>query len=159
LLLVWVSFLLSFLPAMPIVRGYAGDAVAPIHTVVVLMLTSALVAGMGFWFRGGPVFRLAGIEVLHRDGQPASRVRCAVRNLLAWAPVLIMIAMQAGTIVVFKQREDATSDFVANGLMAVPFIAVLTGMIPVAIIGTIFALVRPQRGLQDLFAGTCLVPR
>src|SRR5205814_1169019 len=41
-----------------------------------------------------------GIEVLRADGEPAGRVRCAVRNLLAWAPKVVLYSLLGAALAI-----------------------------------------------------------
>ncbi len=48
-------------------------------------------AAFAFAFRGGVSFALSGIALVRDDGRPASRWRCAARELLMWAPLLAVV--------------------------------------------------------------------
>lgn len=57
-----------------------------------------LVAAFGLvcspFFRGGATLALAGIGVQRRDGRRASRLRCLVRALVAWFPMLAYLVLR-----------------------------------------------------------------
>jgi eukaryotic-like serine/threonine-protein kinase len=89
--------------------------------------------------RGGLGLRLGGIAVQKIDGGRPSRLRCLWRGLLAWGPLIV-----PGVIAVATRRPSFW--WIVGGW------ALLLG-------GGIYALARPARGLQDLLAGTHLVPR
>jgi eukaryotic-like serine/threonine-protein kinase len=48
-------------------------------------------AAFAFAFRGGVSFVLSGIALVRDDGRPASRWRCAGRELLMWLPLLVLV--------------------------------------------------------------------
>jgi hypothetical protein len=127
-------------------------------------------AAIGFWFRGGPVFRFMDIEVRRADGRPASRLRCAWRNLVAWLPVIqtmnFGIVMMAVGFKVIAAQGGNVPQFPGpiTDVKDAPFVvlSILCSGCCMEIFfffGPIYSLVRPQRGLQDLLAGTRLVPR
>lgn len=58
------------------------------------ILDLAIVLGFAtfaFAFRGGVSFVLSGIALVRDDGRPASRWRCAGRELLMWTPLLALV--------------------------------------------------------------------
>ncbi|HEV3006483.1 MAG TPA: protein kinase [Pirellulales bacterium] len=148
----WLEFSAYVTLAMLVpwlVTGWVGRA----DLGVAASLASALLlvpAALGYAFRGGPVFRLTGIEVVRVDGRPAGRWRCAWRGFVAWAPLLLFYT----TVGISACRASEFSD-----LSIVP---ALCGSELVAVwflIGVVYAVARPQRGLQDLLAGTRLAPK
>lgn len=127
------------------------------HSVVqqvALAFAVALVVPVlfGFWFRGGPVFRLTGIEVRCGD-RPASRLRCAWRSALAWGASVAAFS----ALGVAQQRISDLSASHDSGML----IVVLGWWPPLLAhaLGALFSIVSPQRGVQDLLAGTSLAPR
>jgi len=127
---------------------------------VPLLLSIGLPAALGFALRGAPVLRFMGIDVVRKDGRPASRVRCAWRNLVVWAPIMIMSSFFSLLMIMSSMFEGESGDpptttMIVLGLFScsVPLLCLLV------VLGTIYALVHPQRGLQDLIADTCIVPR
>lgn len=46
-----------------------------------------------FWRNGGPVFDLMRIQVLRKDGSSASRTRRMFRNVFAWFPIIVNLAL------------------------------------------------------------------
>jgi uncharacterized RDD family membrane protein YckC len=112
---------------------------------IFLWSAAAAVATLtAFAFGGGLSFRLAGIEVVTSNGDPASRVRCLCRALLAWSPVYL-----AGGIA-FMLRGAA------NPGLGYSIVVLLAGLFSA---GAMVALRSPERGWQDRLAGTHLVPR
>ncbi|MFO0960940.1 MAG: protein kinase [Isosphaeraceae bacterium] len=96
--------------------------------------------------RGGLSLRLLDMGLVRRDGQPAGRIRCALRSLLAWiVPGSLLIASGAA----MQRAPDH------------PWIAWLAfGLANVAILSYIpLSLYRPDRGPHDRLAGTVIVPR
>jgi hypothetical protein len=101
----------------------------------VLSLVAALL------FRGGLLLRAFGIDVVRRDGANASRLRMLWRACVAWS------WMPLG-VLVFSLLKPATGWPGALGIVA-----------PVVVAVVAWSAVRPGRSLQDLLAGTWLVPR
>ncbi len=113
------------------------------------------VAAMGGYVsRGGLAFWLTRIQVCDRVGQPASRCRCAWRNLVAWSLLIVLQALLGKwTIDVARVTDEELGiEFAVLGLYQLVLLLVL-------IIGLFYAVVQPRRGLQDLAAGTRLVRR
>ena len=94
----------------------------------------------GFLFRGGALLYLFGIAVQTMDGSRASRLRCLLRAVVAWSPLLLpYLAIVAG------------HESIGTELLWILF--------PLAVLGAIYTIIRPERGIQDRIAGTYLVPR
>jgi uncharacterized RDD family membrane protein YckC len=101
----------------------------------------------GFVLRGGPVFRMAGIDVLRTNGNRASRLRCCCRGALAWIPVLAPVAAVTSNI--------GVDDLFGMVILTCTF----TLIAPFSVVGAIWSVARPRQGVQDRLAGTFLVPR
>ena len=139
-------------------------------TSMALSLFALLIPALaGFAFRGGPAFWLTRIQVLGSDGRQASRCRCAMRCLIAWTPMMVLylflgafvakLALSsigtAGTHSLSMQlRHDDPETWILLG-------AILLGELleAVFLMGVIYAVARPQRGLQDLLSGAWLAPK
>jgi hypothetical protein len=124
-------------------------------------LTPLLALAVGYCFRGGPVFRLLGVEVCLADGRPAGRWRCAGRNFLAWFPFVSPYSAFAWVLVnsVLQKQPNAGMNDPAEFAVIVPLMCGSECVLVFFFIGGLWAIVQPQRGLQDLFAGTWLVPK
>jgi hypothetical protein len=92
-------------------------------------------------FRGGLLLRIAGITFVRRDGAPASRLRLCWRNLISWSPLGM-------ALLCFVLCKTSLGSPTASILAALP-VAIL---VP-------FSMMLPNRGLQDMLAGTWPVPR
>ena len=129
----------------------------------------AVAAVLGFWFRGGPVFWLANIEVRRSNNRSASQLQCAWRTLVAWTPVILGYALMGMMMVTFSQalvydgnaewRLSADADRAEFGMQMAGFALSSLFLGIIHLVGAVYAIVRPRRGLQDLLAGTYLVPR
>jgi len=118
----------------------------------------AIPAFAGYAFRGGPVFRLTGIEVRRRSGVPAGRLRCAWRAGVAWAfAALGYVSINIGVTSIPLSGGEAADedDAFALALYALAFSAFLL----LHLLGAIYAVFRPRRGLQDILASTRLFLR
>jgi hypothetical protein len=125
----------------------------------VLAFDVALLAVLGSWLRGGPVFRFLGIEVRRVDGRPASRWRCAWRNVVAWLPLIFFNAFVPMFMFMDTSEPQAGTMSLVFALLMM-LTACGGGCVQVlALGGVVYSVARPRRGIQDVFAGTCLVPR
>jgi uncharacterized RDD family membrane protein YckC len=108
-----------------------------------------------FLARGGVTFALTGIRLVYSDGRRASRLRCAWRALLAWAPVagLILLAVWLDVWHLSHWREGPA--------VWVSWLAVVAWwlVLGVLVLYLVLALRSPDRGWHDRLAGTWLVPR
>jgi hypothetical protein len=98
----------------------------------------ALIASL--LFRGG-LIRLLGIETVTNTGAKASRIHVCWRTLVAWWPAGVLALAASGGI---PQPFEG------------PIVLCVSA---VFVTGVVWVLVQPQRGLQDIVAGTVLVPR
>ena len=122
------------------------------------MFTLIACAGVASAFisRGGLLLRSFGIAVVTRDGREASRLRAASRALIAWSPVVPMawlMHVQSTISQVSLRRTQQSFNPAGTHVDAALGVAVV-------FVGcTVWAIVHPERGLQDRMAGTWLVPR
>jgi len=98
----------------------------------------ALAVLVGIALRGGATMRMFGILLRDGRGRRAGRLRCGLRSLCAWSPLLVLLV-------------PAQAYGSAWGAVLVAF--ALLGL------GAAYAIWRPTRGLPDLLAGTWLAPR
>jgi uncharacterized RDD family membrane protein YckC len=113
---------------------------------VTFLMTALMGIATAWLFRGGLLLRAFGMEVVTNDGEPVSRGRALWRGLLAWGLVII-----APILFVPAFRPAGIPENVA--------IAVGVVMATLFVAGAAWAVVYPNRGLQDRIAGTYLVPR
>jgi hypothetical protein len=65
--------------------------------MVICFLTYGVMIWIGWYFQGGPVFKLSGVEVRTRkDMKLASKLRSAVRNAIVWLPFCLGNAASNG---------------------------------------------------------------
>jgi hypothetical protein len=88
--------------------------------------------------RGGLTPRLFGMLLRERRGRRAGRLRCALRSLCAWSPVLLMLVPASNPTLAWAGVIGAYALFA---------------------LGAAYAIWRPARGLPDLVAGTWIAPR
>jgi serine/threonine protein kinase len=119
-------------------------------------LSFCLLIWLGWHFRGGPVFGLAGVEVRTRkDMQPASRWRCALRTAIVWLPVsLALYTLVVQIRINIQSMSDPPSIYFSVGLTLISIVAWFT-----ALSGGLFSIFNPARGIQDFLVGTILVRR
>lgn len=124
-----------------------GRRALPLALSGPLFLTAAVLAPlavipilMALIVPGGPMLRLVGIAIVDRAGRETRRWRSALRAFVAWSLVgggplvQVIIGPQYGVWVA--------------GSMLLLFLA-----------GVVYAVVRPERGIQDRITGTWLVLR
>jgi hypothetical protein len=111
-----------------------------------LALTAIIGLASGWLFRGGVALRMFDIAVVTSDGKPVSRLRAGWRGLAAWSPVIVGFVYLAPLLI---RPEDPEA----------PPLAVALGPWVVFVAGAVWAVICPERGLQDRIAGTYLVPR
>lgn len=139
----------------------ASAGLPSIQTVLVPILAGAGVcAAMGFGFRGGPVFRFAGVDVVRSGGRPAGRLRCAWRNLVAWLPALALYTSTLWFVLFSVTMRSGSTGASTPDAFALLGTALLVLLGTVAHLGgVLIAVLSPQRGLQDLLSGCYLVSR
>ncbi|MCA9264591.1 MAG: RDD family protein, partial [Planctomycetales bacterium] len=135
------------------------------------LITSALALAMpfviGYLMQGGVAFWLGQIEVRRStDRRRASRLHCAVRNAISWAPFVIahsvMVVLATALYLLFPQSEINNSPldlFFNNGAWSSAWL-VLCGLFVLLLVhvtGLFVAIACPRMALQDLFARTYLV--
>jgi hypothetical protein len=108
------------------------------NTVIAMLATFWLASSIlglysAMMFRGGLVLQLLGIAVVSR-GAEASRPRVAARACIAWSPAALF------------------GLGVATGIGVLQMLA-----LSMLLVGVVWALARPERGLQDIIADTYLV--
>ncbi len=127
-----------------------GRAAAPWESgmlpvlAVLLVVPLALVLFAGV-VRGGMSMMLAGVALVRADGRPAFRRQCAVRALLVWLPVAVLLL---GSCALQIYAPGATYLAAALWLVAAALLPVYA----------VIALRYPARPPQDRLAGTYLVP-
>ncbi|MFO0881728.1 MAG: protein kinase [Gemmataceae bacterium] len=124
--------------------------------VFALPLIWALWAGL---MRGGVVLHLAGITLVDRCGRPAARWRCALRTLLVWLPVVLLLA---GSLALDLWRvATAREGWTPQAVQVVGWLSwhLWWGAL-VLLVGYIFAAIYwSNRGLHDVLSGVYPVPR
>ncbi len=132
---------------------------------------AALAFGLGFIFNGGPAIRLSGIQVCRPKSQvPASKIRGGMRNLIVWLPfislfVMLLVLMQVSimniepgdSVVVQNNNVSISRSGPAEVGLLVTLLLCSLPVILLILIGVIWTLIRPSRGLPDLVVGTELI--
>jgi uncharacterized RDD family membrane protein YckC len=118
----------------------------PFGACVVLGCLSIPAFLLSVILRGGLLIRLFGMSMRMRDGRKSPRYRCALRALATWGIFMLCLPFPP-----FSYLNHPLS------LSTSPWVASLP--LAIAIVGLIYAAVRPARGIPDLIAGTVLVPK
>lgn len=98
-----------------------------------------------FLFRGGYAYFRGGIALRRADGRKATRLQCAYRALLVWAPVGALFVLANG---VAHYRPD----------LPVVYFGIWGFGVAALIAFAVLAIVFPTRAPHDRLAGTYLVP-
>jgi hypothetical protein len=102
-------------------------------------------AAFAFAFRGGLALSLAGITLVRPDGRKAGRFRCAVRELLVWLPITLLLLACMWVQTAFPQLVAVRTGLWLTAALLLPVYVML-------------ALRNPSRPPQDRIMGTHLVP-
>jgi uncharacterized RDD family membrane protein YckC len=147
-------FRARFLVENSFVQG--TDIPPPTFWFATLITWPALWVIWAFLARGGISYRLAGIALVRDDGRPASRLQCAWRALLVWAPptALLLLSLWLEERYWTLWQPDASPSWLLSLASAVWYKALLLLACYV-----LLALWRPARTLHDRLSGVYLVPR
>jgi hypothetical protein len=127
--------------------GVLFSAAGPVSPVAVLALFGAACVLWAFLTRGGISLRVQKLALVRFDGQRASRLQCAWRTLIFWAPPVALVGLAEVKAAYFP----AESWWWKNGAWL--------GVALWLLIHAAWALRSPGRSLPDRLAGTYLVPR
>ena len=110
------------------------------------LLLGALLGLVGTLISGVPPgLRMNDLAIVTENGEPASRLRALWRGLLGWLPLLL------GSLAL------ALCQIVPGAAGAFPFVAIAFAL---ALVWLLSLTIRnPSRGVNDMIAGTWLVPR
>lgn len=97
---------------------------------------------------GGVAMRALAFAVVTRDGKEIGRWRSVVRVLIAWLPVVVWLAWVAATFNKPGPVPLGMTSWLGIGLAFMP-----------PVIGAVWAIAHPTRGLHDRVIGTWIVPR
>ena len=110
------------------------------------LLLCALLGLVGTVISGTPPGLLMNdLAIVTEDGGPASRLRALSRGLLGWLPLL------------FGSLALALCQIVPGAAVAFPFVALGFALVLLWLLS--ITIRNPSRGLNDMIAGTWLVPR
>jgi hypothetical protein len=114
--------------------------------IIIMMAFFVVIPGIlaALIFRGAPALYLSGIAIQNAEGGRAGRLRCFLRALVALSPFLL-----ATLLLIWDKGDSAFA--IANRLLPI--------LVPVAVLGAVYAVASPERGIQDVIVGTHLVPR
>ena len=124
-----------------------GPLTTVLRMVPILFALTAMVALLSAWlFRGGLLLRALNIVVVTTNGEPVSRLRALWRGLGAWGVFIVplMILMLAPWLGRYLGPAD---------------VGLVVAECAFGLAGAAWAVVCPERGVQDRIAGTYLVPR
>jgi hypothetical protein len=102
-------------------------------------------AAFAFAFRGGLAMSLAGITLVRPDGRQAGRFRCAVRELLVWLPITLLLLGSLWVQTAFPHMVALRTALWLTAALLLPVYVMI-------------ALRDPVRPPQDRILETYLVP-
>jgi hypothetical protein len=110
---------------------------------------TAVVGIVSAWlFRGGLLLRVFGIAVVTRNGESISRLRALGRGLAAWGFVMVPLWFAPLPVAFIGRRIG----FELGAGLAITAVVIV-------VVGAVWAVVCPERGLHDRVADTYLVPQ
>ena len=126
-----------------------------LQRVLFLLFGTVFIGGIvatlaSFVSRGGVILGLLSIATVTKNGQVASRLKCLVRSLSAWSPVILGMLLLVAEGSLWMRPAETVSPW---------FPSIMGWALSSQIAGAVWAVTHPQRGLQDRIAGTYLVPR
>jgi len=113
---------------------------------LLILIWPVLWAAGAFLLRGGFSYFILGIGIVDRDGRRATRKRCALRALLVWSPIALLLCSSVWLQMHHPQWVLAHSLMWFAAFLALPSYLAL-------------ALVVPDRAVHDRILGCRLVPR
>ena len=142
----------------------APDSSPQLRLGILFGVMLGLVLALGDFFRGGPVFQFAGIQVRRYRNGVAGRLRCAVRNFIAWFPAVSGFCMFGLWLADFIIRSQTPTTESSEVLREHTFFYVALSVVwfvPVILhfLGAVISVLSPSRGVQDWLAGTYIVPK
>lgn len=129
---------------------WVGELVAACF-VITLAAVAILAFMAALLFRGGWI-RVLGLEIVTAGGGPATRRRLLVRTGLVWAPLIIVV------VPAIEQLQPIQPYWQWPALGEATMIGLGLALL-VLLFGAVFAILYPERGIQDRLAGTWIVPR
>lgn len=152
------SMALSLMVILALVFSHTFKMSMLTSSITMFLVSSIAAILMGACFAGGPVFRICGV-LLRRNKtlEPSSAIRCGFRNWVAWLPV---IASAIVTAIIFSDLAEKETSVLKSDDLSIFMVVALTLLLPivlVTIVGCIYSVCRPARGLPDLIAGTRLI--
>ena len=128
--------------------------------ISMIVLFGSIAFTLGWFFQGGPAFRFTGVSLRkNKTLEPASKFRMAFRNLISWLPMILTGTL--GSAVFSKSfnfvkteqiMAQANVDYSVYMLLVPAFFIFM-----IALLGAIYSIARPSRGIQDLITGTRLI--
>ncbi|HET6574770.1 MAG TPA: hypothetical protein VFG68_14290, partial [Fimbriiglobus sp.] len=138
-----------------VLRGARATAARPVgaerwgyfftFAVFPVMVMPLIWAAFAFAFRGGLALSLAGITLVRPDGRRAGRFRCAVRELLVWLPITLLLLASMWVQTVFPAQVALRTGLWLTAALLLPVYVMI-------------ALRNPTHPPQDRIMGTHLVP-
>jgi hypothetical protein len=140
-------------PELEKIRRLRDPAIQlPQLAAVMGMIIAAIIAIWGLiwsvFLPGGLLLRAAGLAAVNRDGKQIGRLRSAVRVLGTWSPALLMGIGQHFYFEITRQNLFQTAPAWLAGATLLPLI-----------VGALWTISHPERGLHDRLTGTWVVPR
>ncbi len=119
---------------------------------------------LGAVFAGGPIFQLTGVLVRrNKTLEPASRLRCAFRNWITWLPLILVmtcVAVVLETVISPELLANPQFELDVSGIDNPLMYGCLFACFPLlmlTLLGAIYSIIIPSRGLPDVIAGTRLI--
>jgi uncharacterized RDD family membrane protein YckC len=135
-------------------------AIAGFMGAVQFAFTAILGVLFAWLLRGGLLLRVFGMAVVTRNGERVSRLRALCRGFAAWGLIIVALCLLTGLSFVFVRSPRPPTVMLSHQAgVLLSLIGLAIGMLVIFFVGAVWAVVRPERGLQDRIAGTYLVPQ
>ena len=152
------SILVSLLVSMVLLLALAEPSVW-LAASTSFLVSSLVVLVLGSTTHGGPVFRVSGVLVRrNKTLAPASPIRCAVRSLVAWSPLVLGVSLLAMIMAIQINQAHHQNEWAADGdWLTLIMSLLLLPLSGVAALAGLYSILRPSRGIQDVICGTRLI--
>ena len=152
-----IEFSVVFL-ALFVVSFWFGGFSLVAGTVVAAVVGFGIVAAFGFFVNGGPAMRLSNVQLCSwSTKKPVSPLRVAIRNMIAWTPLILML-MTFFSIMFGSQNQERIFgiDIADSSVQTWGFLMMFLLML--AVVGFMFfSILSPTRGVPELLTRTRLM--
>ena len=118
------------------------------------------------WLNGGPVLRVMKYQICNLQGRPSNRMIVAIRAAITWLPAVMILGMFVMLLVMAESQTThiepevgSIGEYLKNSKVVLVGIVMFFAAFSSLMVGMLFAVLSPKRGLVDFLLRTCLLPR